>query len=215
MSTDVLVWSGLGGFRTEVAHASFDRGRLSAHGTQIGVDPEGYRLDYQLETDDRLVTTRLQVEFQACGWSRGIDLRRDPASGWDCQATAVGRPDLPPPGGDMRPLEAALDCDLAFSPLTNLMPVRREGLLQEGSRDFLMAWVAVPALLARLELGDAPSLDSPKRTRTSTRLSRTQALNLVLDRQRPAAARDHPDGVMRGTARSGKPRIPSPSARRP
>lgn len=146
MSTHVLVWSGLGGFRTDVAHASFDRGRLSAHGTQIGVDPEGYRLDYQLETDDRLVTTRLQVEFQGCGWSRSIDLRRDPASGWDCQATAVGRPDLPPPGGDMRPLEAALDCDLAFSPLTNLMPVRREGLLQEGSRDFLMAWVAVPAL---------------------------------------------------------------------
>jgi hypothetical protein len=146
VSTHLLVWSGLDGFRTEVAQARFDGGRLSARGTQIGVEPEGYRLDYRLETDDRLRTTRLEVELQAPGWSRSIDLRRDAGSRWECDAAAAGDPELPPAGGDMRQVEGAEDCDLAFSPLTNLMPVRRERLLDQGSRDFLMAWVAVPSL---------------------------------------------------------------------
>jgi hypothetical protein len=44
-------------------------------------------------------------------------------------------------------LDGALDCDLAFSPLTNLMPVRRSGLRElPGSEDFVMAWVSVPDL---------------------------------------------------------------------
>jgi hypothetical protein len=44
-------------------------------------------------------------------------------------------------------LEGALDCDLAFSPLTNLMPVRRHRLHEsDGSHDFAMAWVSVPDL---------------------------------------------------------------------
>jgi uncharacterized protein len=51
------------------------------------------------------------------------------------------------PGGDMTTFNEALDCDLAFSPLTNSMPVLRHGLLEGGGPvDFLMAWVAVPDL---------------------------------------------------------------------
>jgi len=41
----------------------------------------------------------------------------------------------------------ALDCDLALSPLTNSMPVLRNGLLESGGPvELHMAWVSVPDL---------------------------------------------------------------------
>ena len=44
-------------------------------------------------------------------------------------------------------MDGARDCDLARSPLTNLMPVRRHRLHEKpGEVDFLMAWVSVPDL---------------------------------------------------------------------
>ncbi len=47
----------------------------------------------------------------------------------------------------MGALHAALDCDLALSPLTNTMPVLRHGLLRGGGPlEFLMAWISVPDL---------------------------------------------------------------------
>ena len=46
-----------------------------------------------------------------------------------------------------RPLAGAIDCDLAFSPLTNAMPVARHRLGERaGSESFLMAWVSLPDL---------------------------------------------------------------------
>ena len=54
---------------------------------------------------------------------------------------------LPAPGGDHGAVTGALDCDLAFCPLTNVMPIRRHELhLHPGGRDFLMAWISVPDL---------------------------------------------------------------------
>ena len=44
-------------------------------------------------------------------------------------------------------LSAALDCDLGLSPVTNMMPILRHGLLRSGGPvELTMAWVAVPAL---------------------------------------------------------------------
>ncbi|MDO8185500.1 putative glycolipid-binding domain-containing protein [Conexibacter sp. JD483] len=59
---------------------------------------------------------------------------------------ALPAPGLPPAAAAaLGP--AALDCDLAFSPLTNLMPIRRHRLDREpGERAFTMAWVSVPDL---------------------------------------------------------------------
>jgi hypothetical protein len=54
---------------------------------------------------------------------------------------------MPEPGGDAGQFGAALDCDIALSPLTNSMPVLRHGLLEGGGPlDFVMAWVSVPDL---------------------------------------------------------------------
>jgi uncharacterized protein len=47
-------------------------------------------------------------------------------------------------------LTGALDCDLGLSPVTNMMPVLRHGLLGGGGPiEFTVAWVAVPALAVR------------------------------------------------------------------
>ena len=44
-------------------------------------------------------------------------------------------------------MDGALDCDIAFSPVTNAMPVLRSGLASRaGGEDFVMSWVAVPEL---------------------------------------------------------------------
>lgn len=122
---------------------------LSARGVQIGtvgvapgerdgeaVDVPGrYRLDYDLRTDSDLVTSSIAIEARGEGWARNLDLRRGPDGGW----SAGGRP-IPAVAG-------ALDCDLGLSPLTNFMPIRRQRLTDGGeAADFVMAWIAVPAL---------------------------------------------------------------------
>jgi hypothetical protein len=92
------------------------------------------------------VTSSLSVSTEGGGWRRRLELSQDGGS-WTIQAAGEGQVDLPPPGGDPAALEGALDCDLGLSPLTNTMPVLRHGLHRGGGPvDFLMAWVAVPAL---------------------------------------------------------------------
>ncbi len=45
-----------------------------------------------------------------------------------------------------------LDVDVQYSPLTNVMPVRRLGLDRAGSSGtFVMAWVGVPSLAVTLD----------------------------------------------------------------
>jgi uncharacterized protein len=113
-----------------------EEARLSARGTQIGAEPEPYRLDYQLKTGDPWVTESLYVEARSDDWERRLVLARDRDGGW----TANGEP--------RADLGGAVDCDLGLCPLTNTMPVLREGLLERGAEphDFVMAWVAVPGL---------------------------------------------------------------------
>src|ERR1700704_4913297 len=126
----------------EFADVTLSANSLSASGVAIAADPLPYRCDYTLETGDRFVTSRLKVATHGQGWRRTLDLRRGADGNWAAETTVEGQPDLPPPGGDMSLLTSALDCDLAWSTLTNSMPVLREGFLDgPGSRDFLMAWV--------------------------------------------------------------------------
>ena len=105
-----------------------------------------YVLEYELTTVRRFVTDKIQVKVHGDGWSRWLHLKRR-AGGWRAPHGARGRVDLPPPGGDLSGVSTALDCDLAWSPLTNSMPVLRHGLLTRGGPiDFVMAWVSVPDL---------------------------------------------------------------------
>jgi uncharacterized protein len=122
----LVIWEGVDAWRVELAHVDLWESGLRATGTQLGIDPEPYRLDYRLDAGDGFVTGRLEVEVKLAQEERRLVLVRD-GEGW---------------------IEGALDCDLGLSPLTNAMPVHRTGLLQrQGAEDFLMAWVSVPDLV--------------------------------------------------------------------
>jgi hypothetical protein len=134
-------------FGVEFAELDIAEQHLSASGVAIGTGPVPYRLDYELETTKGFVTVRLRAASRGEGWRRELDLRRDADGSWTVAADEDGQVALPPAGGDTAGLRGALDCDLGLSPVTNMMPILRHGLLDGGGPiDFNMAWVAVPAL---------------------------------------------------------------------
>jgi uncharacterized protein len=137
-------------FGVEFAEVQLEPERLAAKGVAIGTSPVPYRLDYELETEVGFVTSRLLVTSSGQGWRRTLDLRRATAGAWKILADEEGEADLPSGGGDPSALEGALDCDLGLSPVTNLMPVLRHGLLAGGGPvELITAWVSVPDLSVR------------------------------------------------------------------
>ena len=130
-----LVWHGVEGWLAEHAQIDLLDDGVLATGVQLGVEPEPYRLDYLLDVPSGWITRRLEIEASGAGWRRSLVLEHDGAGRWMANHEALAD------------VTGALDCDLAFSPLTNLMPVRRSALHERaGSEDFVMAWVSVPDL---------------------------------------------------------------------
>jgi uncharacterized protein len=146
-----VAWAKDDPFGVEFAELALSPMYLSAEGVAIGSEPYPYRLDYTLETASGFVTSRLRVSASGEGWRRTLDLRRDAAGVWSVAAGEEGDVDLPVLCGDPACFAAALDCDLALSPVTNLMPVLRHGLLLGGSVELTMAWVSVPDLRVRAD----------------------------------------------------------------
>jgi hypothetical protein len=131
----VLTWRGVEEWLAEHARLDLVENGILATGVQLGVEPEAYRVDYRLEVPNDWITRRLEVDAAGAGWKRSVVLEHDGAGAWTCN------------GERHAALDGALDCDLAFSPLTNVMPIRRHELHEnQGSCDFLMAWVSVPDL---------------------------------------------------------------------
>jgi hypothetical protein len=126
----LLVWRGVEEWLAEACEVVLDGDRLEARGVQLGAEPRPYRIDYELTTGAQWVTERLVVKCD----ERSLELVRAGDGTW----TANGEP--------QPHVEGALDCDLAFSPLTNFMPARR---LSGEAADHVMAWVSVPDLAVR------------------------------------------------------------------
>ena len=134
-------------FGVEFAEILIGDDHLTAAGVAVGTAPLPYRLDYELATGRDFVTARLFVTSRGEGWRRTLDLHREENSVWSVDVDEDGAVDLPPAGGDTARLADALDCDLGLSPVTNMMPILRHGLLESGGPiEFTMAWVGVPAL---------------------------------------------------------------------
>jgi uncharacterized protein len=148
MADRLLIWTGVDSWRAEACEVDFEDDGIRARGVQLGAEPLPYRLSYRLDATGRgFVTRSLRLEAAGEGWERRMRLERNDSGAWSVDADGHGEADLPAPGGDPDAFAEALDCDLAFSPLTNTMPVLREGLLGGGEpRDFVMAWVSVPDL---------------------------------------------------------------------
>ena len=147
-----VAWAKDDPYGVELAEMEIAHDALSASGVAIGTAPVPYRLDYELETGPTFVTTRLHVVSRGEGWRRELDLRRDERGTWSIDSSDEGSADLRPPGGDVSRFEEALDCDLGLSPVTNMMPILRHGLLRAGGPiEIAVAWVAVPELSVRLD----------------------------------------------------------------
>jgi len=95
----LLIWSGLDPWLTEAARVDLNGTGLGATGTQVGIDPVPYRLDYTLDAAQDFITRSLSVEVSGEGWSRGIRLTHDGAGGWLCESERHGNIDLLSPGG--------------------------------------------------------------------------------------------------------------------
>jgi uncharacterized protein len=129
-----LVWRGLEEWLAEECTVSLDEDRLRARGVQLGAEPNPYRVDYELVTGVGWVTERLVASAADAAGTRTLELLRSADGAW----TANGEP--------VPELDGALDCDLAFSPLTNYMPAHRLGA---EPVDHLMAFIDVPSLEVR------------------------------------------------------------------
>jgi hypothetical protein len=129
-----LVWTGVEEWLAETAVVELGDHGLRATGTQIGADPEPYRVDYRLEAPDDFVTGELELTATTESGRHSLLLRRDRSGGWSTE------------GGELPDLAGAVDIDIENSPLTNTMPILRHGFQQEGSGDFVMAFVRTPSL---------------------------------------------------------------------
>jgi hypothetical protein len=148
MTERTLSWQGYGEpARFEQSRAELRLGRLHARGTMLFGGPDPYRVDYELDTVEDYITRRLLVRATGAGWSRELRLSRDSEGGWS--GLRLANPTDGVDGlADVDLLDSALDCDLAYGPLTNLMPVLRHGLHRgPGKVDLVMAWVQLPQLV--------------------------------------------------------------------
>jgi uncharacterized protein len=141
-----IVWTGVEEWLTETAEVELGVDGLRAEGIQLGAEPVPFRVDYRLEAPERYVTSELELTATAEGWSRHLLLTHDGAGAWRAEVADHG--DVPggPWDGELPDLSEALDIDIENSPLTNTMPILREGFRTAGSGDFVMAFVTMPTL---------------------------------------------------------------------
>jgi hypothetical protein len=141
-----LVWSGVEEWLTEAAEVELGEDGLRATGIQLGAEPAPFRVDYRLEAPERYVTRELELTATSDGWERHLLLTHDGSGAWSAEVTDDG--DVPggPWDGELPDLSAALDIDIENSPLTNTMPILREGFREGGAGDFVMAFVTMPSL---------------------------------------------------------------------
>jgi uncharacterized protein len=142
-----VIWRGTDAWRSEAAAVDLTVSGVRAKGTQLGVDPVPYRLDYELDAVEGWITRRLRLRAEGEGWQRELDLEHSGSGRWEIRGHEEGLDvGLGEPTGDPSVLTEAVDCDLAFSPLTNLMPVRRRLAPGAEAFDLVCAWVLVPEL---------------------------------------------------------------------
>ena len=122
-------------------HAAVDIGDdgLVATSTAFGTCPIVYRLDLDLRVGADWVTCRLALTASGDGWSRSLVLEREAT--WSVVATSTG---VVPPSVIVSSADDAvdasrdppvvLDVDVQYSPLTNVMPIRR-AWSRSGRRD--------------------------------------------------------------------------------
>lgn len=141
-----LLWAGVEEWLTETASVELGEDGLRASGIQLGAEPAPFRVDYRLEAPERYVTSELELTATAEGWIRHLVLTHDGPGTWRAEVSDEG--DVPggPWDGELPDLSEARDIDIENSPLTNTMPILREGFRSSGDGNFVMAFVTMPTL---------------------------------------------------------------------
>jgi len=119
------------------------------------VEPSGLHIRYSVRVDASWATRHVEVALLE--ERRRLRLHADGAGRWTDEA-----------GAPLPALEGCLDVDLAFSPFTNTLAIRRLALEPGASGDTRVALVSVPALTVepdpqrytRLAPGDSYRFDS-------------------------------------------------------
>jgi uncharacterized protein len=136
-----------------------DSSGLHARATIVCADPVPFVCRYELYTDDTWATARFEASVEGAGFARTVRLERA-AQRWrataseqgdlDAALVAAGRARAGMPGADdANRLASAVDVDVAYSALTNTLPVRRLGLLNGAAgttHQVDTAWVLLPGL---------------------------------------------------------------------
>jgi len=103
-------------------------------GVAIRLEGGYWRFDYRVELNALWLTERAEVRWRRAKASGRILLDHDGNGGW----TVDGVPSAP--------LSGCRDVDFGFSPVTNLMPIRRLGSEAGAEVGVRAAWLRFPAL---------------------------------------------------------------------
>jgi hypothetical protein len=92
------------------------------------------RVDYEIRCDAHWTTRRCLLRGTIGVTPVSLDIARDPAGAWSVD------------GVEIAVLRGCADVDLGFSPVTNLLPIRRLDLPIGGRADVRAAWARFPEL---------------------------------------------------------------------
>ncbi|MEC3893540.1 MULTISPECIES: putative glycolipid-binding domain-containing protein [Nocardiopsis] len=115
-------------------------------------EPDGFRLEagetvfareerfltrFTVWTDLAWATTRVHAEVLSAAGTETVTLQAQGGHWSDGK------------GGELRELVGCLDVDIAATPLTNTLPIRRLGLRPGEHRDIAVVWIDIPSLRIR------------------------------------------------------------------
>lgn len=128
-------WKSLEGEGTELLTLERDADGLDATGVVVGErGGQPYGLVYRVRLDNAWRTRSVRIDRPDGG--PGLALEADGLGHWR-------RADRDEP---LAHLDGCIDVDIAATPFTNSLPIRRLAWMQGDSHDFSMAYVALPDL---------------------------------------------------------------------
>jgi uncharacterized protein len=109
--------------------------RLVGDGWEVVAgERETWAVHFSFETNDAWLTRSAVIEVTDVTGTRRMSLRADRRHRWTVDR--MRRPDL----------DGCLDIDVAATPFTNTLPIRRLGLEPGAHAEIRVAWVGVPGL---------------------------------------------------------------------
>ena len=130
-----LLWRRLASPGAEYFALAEDGQGFRLAGTVVAsVDAAPLLLTYEVGCDPQWRTLRVEVRLVSGGRTAALRLEADGQGGW--------RRD----GEPFPAVHGCLDVDIAATPSTNTLPIRRLGLLPGRAADVKAAWVQVPTL---------------------------------------------------------------------